>query len=61
MTTLREIAARWLTVDNVTLLVGIGLLTAGAACWSVRAALLTSGALVTGITVLRFLIDGKRA
>lgn len=60
MTNFRETAQRWLTVDNVSLLLGIGLLTVGASLWSTRAAFLTSGSLVTGITLLRFMLEGKR-
>jgi hypothetical protein len=60
MTNFRETAQRWLTVDNVSLLLGIGLLTVGASLWSARAALLTSGSLVTSITLLRFVLEGKR-
>lgn len=55
---LRAFAANWLTVDNLSLIVAIALITAGAACWSARAALVTCGSLVLGVTFLRMHFDG---
>jgi hypothetical protein len=53
-------ASRWLSVDNVCLLVGIALITLGASQWSARVGLVTCGALVLGVTLLRVLLDGRR-
>lgn len=61
--TIRSLALamfRWLSADNVCLIIGIALMTAGAAQWSGRSALLTSGGLILAITVLRIVLDGRR-
>ena len=55
---LRAFLANWLTVDNLSVLIAIGLITAGAGLWSARAALVTSGSLILGVTFLRMHFDG---
>jgi hypothetical protein len=59
--TLRAFAADWLSIDNVSLAAGVGLLTAGAACWSPRAALVTCGALLIGLTLARLKLERRAA
>jgi hypothetical protein len=58
-TPLRRFAVRWMSIDNASLALGLGLITAGAAGWSTRAALVTCGSLVLGVTLLRILLDGR--
>lgn len=52
--------ARWISVDNVALLSGIALVTAGASQWSARAGLLTCGGLILGFTLLKMFLSGPR-
>lgn len=53
--------AAWVSVDNVSLFVGLALVTAGAAMWSARAALLTCGGLLIAGTLLRLVLDRRGA
>lgn len=51
--------ADWLSIDNVTLAMGVGLVTAGAACWSARAALVTCGVLLLALTLARIKLERR--
>jgi hypothetical protein len=46
----------FLSMDNVLILLGLALITRGAALWSERAAWLTCGCLVLGLTLLHLIV-----
>lgn len=49
----------WLSVDNVTLFIGVASVTTGASMFSARAGFLACGALLIGLTVTQSILDVK--
>lgn len=53
----KRLCLLWLTVENVSLFVGLIVTTIGAWQWSARAGLLTCGCLILGFTTLSSVVD----